>query len=277
MSTLSFPAASDFRSAALVALNRWPAGLIQRERRLALFGFCLLALLLPMAAAWAVDERMLRGANVWIKPMKFALSIAVLSLTSAWFAGHLPARQRAGRAMDWIVWLLIVAGSFELGYIALQAGLGQGSHHNVGDPWHAAMYALMGIGAILLTATQPLLAWQLYRHPDVGRPVAYRNAVLLGLVLTFLFGAGVGGLLSAAPPPPVGATVSLFGWALAGGDLRPAHFLGIHAEQLLPLAGFAAARYSPRHARRLVVVATLGYSALFAVLLAWGMGVAAIG
>ena len=67
--------------------------------------------MLPMAVAAGLDERMLRGVGVWIKPMKFALSIAVLALTTTWFAGHLPAAQRRGRAMSWIVWLLIGAGS----------------------------------------------------------------------------------------------------------------------------------------------------------------------
>ena len=40
--------------------------LFRRERRLALFGFALLALLVPLALAGALDERTLRGANVWL-------------------------------------------------------------------------------------------------------------------------------------------------------------------------------------------------------------------
>ncbi|MDH5537936.1 MAG: hypothetical protein OEY03_00905 [Rhizobacter sp.] len=271
MNTLSFDARPVARTRTNVAPWQWPAELLRRERRLAIYGFALLALLLPFALAWGLDERMLRGANVWIKPMKFALSIAVLALTTAWFAGHLPGARRNGRAMDWIVWLLIGAGSFELAYIMLQAALGQGSHYNVGDAWHATMYSLMGLGALLLTATQPMLAWQLYRHPDPARPAAYRQAILLGLVLTFLFGASVGGLLSGLQPPDGGTALPLLGWSLGGGDLRPAHFVGIHAEQVLPLIGFAATTLGARRARGIVWASTLAYGALFAALVAWGL------
>lgn len=265
------PSASP-RPPGSVVLRRWPAELWSREPRLAAYGALLLALLVPMAVAWGLDDRVLRGANVWIKPMKFSLSIAVLALTTAWFAGHLPDAQRRGRAMRWIVWLLIGAGSFELAYITLQAGLGRGSHYNVGDAFHATMYALMGIGAIVLTATQPMLAWQLYRHPDPGRPPAYRQAVILGLVLTFVLGAGVGSVLSGQPPPDGLAGVPLFGWSLAGGDLRPAHFVGIHAEQFLPLAGLAAVSLvGNARAKVLVWVAALAYVALCVALFARGL------
>ncbi len=250
---------------------RLAAELHAREPRLAIYGALLLALLLPMAVAAGLDDRMLRDVNVWIKPMKFSLSIAVLAFTTAWFAGHLPERVRTGRAMDWIVWLLVMTGSFELAYITLQAGLGAGSHYNLVDGLHIAMYALMGIAALVLTATQPMLAWLLYRHGDRSLPPAYRQAVLLGLVLTFVMGAGAGMLLSNLQPPAGGAVVPLFGWSLQGGDLRPAHFVGIHAEQVLPLAGFAAGMLGVARAKLAVWAATLAYAALFGALVVWGL------
>jgi hypothetical protein len=244
--------------------------LLRRERRLAIFGFTLLALLVPLALAWGVDERTLRGANVWVKPMKFALSLGLFALTTAWFVGHLLPAARRLRAVDAIVWVLIGSASFELDYIALQAGLGSGSHFNVGDPIHAALYALMGLGALALTATQPALAWLLLRHADPRRAPAYRLAVVIGLVLTFVLGAGVGGLLSGMQPPET-AALPVVGWSMAGGDLRPAHFLGIHAQQALPLLGLAVAGWAAASARRTVWAATAAYVLLFVAALAWGL------
>jgi hypothetical protein len=246
------------------------AELLRRERRLAIFGFALLALLLPLALAWGVDERTLRGANVWIKPMKFALSLGLFALTTAWFVGHLLPAARRLRTVDVLVWVLIGSASFELAYIALQAGLGSGSHFNVGDPIHAVLYALMGLGALALTATQPALAWVLWRHADPRRAPAYRLAVVIGLVLTFVLGAGVGGLLSGMQPPET-AALPVVGWSMAGGDLRPAHFLGIHAQQALPLVGLAVAGWAAASARRTVLVVTAAYVLLFVAALAWGL------
>ena len=244
--------------------------LFRRERRLALFGFALLALLVPLALAGALDERTLRGANVWLKPMKFALSLGLFALTTAWFVGHLLPASRRLRALDWIVWVLIGSASFELAYIALQAGLGQGSHYNVADPVHGALYGLMGLGAMALTATQPALAWLLLRHADPRRAPAYRLAVLIGLVLAFVLGASVGGLLSGLQPPET-AALPVIGWSLAGGDLRPAHFLGIHAQQALPLVGLVVAGVKARSASRLVWAAAAAYGLLFLAALAWGL------
>lgn len=271
MPTLTIAPERPRAATTLASLCAWPGEILRREPRLAIYAAVLFALLLPFAIAWGLDERTLRGANVWIKPIKFALSIGVLALTTAWFVGHLPAERRSGRAVDWIVWLAIGSGSFELAYITLQAGLGEASHYNVGDAWHATMYNLMGLGALILTATQPMLAWQLFRHPDPDRPRAYRSAVLIGLLLTFVFGAGVGALLGNLQPPAAGVTLPLFGWSLAGGDLRPAHFVGIHAGQLLPLIGFGAARFAARRGSMLVWAATSLYSLLFASLLVWGL------
>lgn len=250
--------------------------LLERERRLALYAALLLALIVPMALLAGLDERVVRGANVWIKPIKFALAIAVLALTTAWFVGHLEPTQRKSRAVRRIVALLIGAGSFELGYIALQAALGQGSHFNVGDALHGIMYTLMGVGALLLTATQPMLAWQLRSHADPARPPALRLAVRWGLTLSFVLGAGSGMLLSGLQPPDAGAgpMLPVFGWSLQGGDLRPAHFIGIHVAQALPLAGLWLSRRavaSDVRVARWVRLLALAYTVIFAAALAWGL------
>lgn len=246
------------------------AELVQRERRLALFGLTLLALLVPLTLAWGLDERTLRGANIWLKPMKFALSLGLFALTTAWFVGHLLPAARRLRSVDAMVWVLIGSASFEFGYIVLQAGLGRGSHFNVGDTFHAVMYSLMGMGALMLTATQPALAWLLLRHADRRRALAYRMAVVIGLLLTFVLGAGAGGLLSGMQPPET-AALPIVGWSMAGGDLRPAHFLGIHAQQALPLVGLAVAGWNARRAQRTVWTFTVAYLLLFVAALVWGL------
>ena len=52
------------------------------------------------------------------------------------------------------------------------------------------------------------------------------------------------------------------GWATATGDLRPAHFLSLHAMQVLPLFGLWLDRRGTVHAVRPVRLAAVGYSLL---------------
>jgi len=256
--SLSHPLPASARDAA----SPW-ASLWRREPRLVAFALLMLALLLPAAIGLGLDERTLRGVNVWVKPMKFMASVAVLALTTAWFTPLLPDAVRRGRAFSGLVWTLIITGGFEVVYITLQAALGQASHYNVGDAFHATMYSLMGGAAMVLTATQPWLAWLIWRHGDRRVAPAYRQAVLLGLVLTFALGASVGMMLGGGTPA-TGAGLPVVGWSRSMGDLRVAHFIGIHAGQILPLAGFALARWTPHLALPGVWLASAAWTALWA-------------
>lgn len=209
-----------------------------REPALARFGLLLFVLAIPAALALGLDPRELRGVPVWAKPLKFLVSVGVFAWTAAWFAGGLSTAQRRSRLWRATVAVLIATGAGEIAYIAVMAALGQASHYNATSVWHARAYVAMGAGAMALTATQLVLAALLWRGrralPAAERPG--RQAVVVGLVLTFALGAGVGALLSGIQPP-AGAGLPPFGWHPSG-DLRPAHFLGLHAQQLLPLAAW---------------------------------------
>jgi hypothetical protein len=231
------------------------------------FAALLFALLVPMAFGLAFDERTLRGVNVWVKPMKFALSLGVLAWTTAYFSALVQPERR--RALALVRWALIGAATFEIAYITLQAALGQASHYNVGTPLRVALYQLMGLGALMLTGSQALLAWLVARHARPGVAPAFRLAAVFGLAMAFVFGTAAGVPLSMVQPPDASA-LPLFGWHLRG-DLRPAHFVGLHAEQLLPLLGaWAVARHETR-SRAIVIGASVAWTLLFVALMVLGL------
>jgi len=221
---------------------------LSRQRTLTVFALLMWAAMMPAMLACGLDDRALRGVNVWTKPLKFLASLGLFALSTAWFIGLLPNEQRTHRSIKIVVWTLIGTGLFEIAYITWQAALGTGSHYNTTTAFHGLMYALMGLGALVLTATQPLLAWRIARHARPELPAVWRDAVVLGLVLTFVLGAGSGALLGGAQPPS-GAGLPLTGWHLGGGDFRPAHFIGIHAQQWLPFAGLLLIAAPQRLAR----------------------------
>jgi hypothetical protein len=243
------------------------ADLVAREPTLARFGLLLWAAMVPVAIALAMDDRTLREANVWWKPLKFLLSVGAFSLTTAWFVGLLPQARRRARPVRLVVATVVAAGGFEIGYIVLQAALGQASHYNVGDALHGTLYTLMAIGAIALTSTQAVLARELARHGALGDG-AWRASVIAGLALTGALGIASGMTLGGLQPPS-GGGLPVLGWHLTG-DLRPAHFVGMHAHHLLPLAGLALDAVAPRGARGLLAAIAIAYVAGWAVLMAAG-------
>jgi hypothetical protein len=243
------------------ALRSFAATLWRGSPALAIWGLVVLLAMLPMLVALGLDERTLRGASVWSKPLKFHASIALLAWTTAGFMSLLDPARLHSRTLRGVVVALIAASAFELGYIGWQAAQGEASHFYVSDPFHAAMYMLMGAGAMTLTATQAVLAWQVHRHARPGLAPALQRSIVLGLALTFVLGSLAGAVLSGRQPA-IGS-VPVVGWALGGGDLRPAHFLGIHAAQLLPLIGWWAGRRESG-ATRLIGIAAALYTLLFA-------------
>jgi hypothetical protein len=222
--------------------------LLERQRLLTLFGLASLVLALPVIGMIAVDPRLLHGVSVWVKPAKFLVSVGVFALTAAWFYGFVRPDRRASRRLRWSANAIVWAGGFELAYIAWQAGQGLDSHFNTGTIFHAIMYGLMGLSAVLLVGTALPLAWEIARRPAPGLSGDLAAAVAIGLVLTFLLGGGLGGYMSAGTGHSVGAEggrFPVFGWNRLGGDLRVAHFFGIHAEQAIPLIAVAARPWQP--------------------------------
>lgn len=249
--------------------SAWVHELLERQRTLALFGLALLAGLLPLLVLHGLDDRSLRGVGVWVKPIKFFASSALFALTTAWLVGLLPRERRRDGLVRLLVVLLVATALFENGYITWQAALGEASHYNVGDRFHALMYQAMGAAALLLTFTQPMLAWQVARHGDPAIDPLFRRAVVLALALTFVMGAGAGMLLGAVQPP-AGTGLPLLGWH-ATGDLRPAHFIGLHAQQMLPLAAAGLLRLAPGRARSGFAVVVAFHVLAWAVAMAFGL------
>jgi hypothetical protein len=209
-------------------------------------GLALLLMSIPTLALTLLDSRQLQGVSVWLKPFKFQLSTGVYLLTLALFLVWLPAAALRTKTARYVVWAAVISGLFEVGYVTWQGSQGLASHFNTQTPFFATMYTLMGIGAVILASASLALGILITRNPLYSLPPAITLAIVLGLVLTFVIGTGFGGYLSAQRTGHwVGGVLSdsgglpLVKWSRSGGDLRVAHFFGIHAMHFIPAFAFA--------------------------------------
>ncbi|MCB2377515.1 hypothetical protein LGH70_07975 [Hymenobacter sp. BT635] len=205
------------------------------------------ALALVALVLLPLDDRLVLGLHAWFKPLKFALSGLIYLWTLGWLLADLPApAQRAVRRISRGVALSMVV---EILVIFAQAARGTKSHFNVGSPLDSLLFSLMGVFIMLNTA---LLIWALVltlRYRPFG-PTAYVWGLRLGLVV-FLVGSAIGGSMISHLGHTIGGAdggpgLPGLGWSTRYGDLRTAHFLGLHALQALPLFGWLLARYVPR-------------------------------
>jgi hypothetical protein len=243
----------------------WLAESLRRRNALARYALLLLAVLVPVLIASAIDPRMIDGVSVWAKPAKFLFSLAVYALTFAWLAGYVAPGKRNTRLMRGAVATVIAASTFELLWIGWQGANGLHSHYNEDTTLFTVMYVLMGVFAVLLVAALAPLAYHVWRYPVEGVRPEFRMSVLVGLALTIVLGGGLGIYMSQQTGHVVGASggqVPIFGWNRMGGDLRVAHFLGIHAEQVIPLLGALVAALKPALRWGLAVAGSLAYVVL---------------
>ena len=63
---------------------------VRDEPRFAFMAAAMFALIPPSMAAYGLDTRTIDGINIWMKPLKFEVSVGVFLMTLAVFARFLP-------------------------------------------------------------------------------------------------------------------------------------------------------------------------------------------
>lgn len=178
------------------------------------------------------------GANAWFKPIKFALSIGMYSWTIAWYMSYLP----ADKSTQVMSWLIVVLLGFEIIYIGIQARRGQLSHFNQSTPLYANLYTLMALAATMVSFISLFITFRFFLNPLPELPDYYVWAIRLSLLLFFIFsmeGFVMGAKLSHTIGAASGGKVLPFlNWSREYGDPRVAHFIGMHALQILPLTAY---------------------------------------
>jgi hypothetical protein len=249
----------------------------------------MLALLVVTLAGLAVDQRIITGVPAWLKPAKFAISVAIYSGTLIWLLQFLADRPRFKRAISW---LLSVGLAAELVLITIQVGRGTTSHFNLATPFDATVYRVMAGIVALVWLLNLVVAVLLFRRHFAASSIVWGVrmgllAAILGMAVAFLMTrptseqAAMMATGTASPSfgghavgvPDGGPGLPIVGWSTTGGDLRVAHFVGLHGLQALIVVGWLLAAYAPTWlsvpARgHLTVVAGLAWISL-TLLVAW--------
>lgn len=255
----------------------------------ALAVFCLLAM--------TVDDRMLLGESVWVKPLKFAVAFVLYTGTLAWLLSF-PHRGR--RLTWWMGTVFAVTGIVDVGFIVMQAARGTFSHFNletdaynqIGQKVFQSGVPGLFLANVIIVA---VLSWQRILDRPTSRAVhAGLFIAVAGMFLGYFMGFSGKQQVTDAYGRPVelvaGHTIvegqpsvrdgvggmPITGWSTVGGDMRIPHFAGLHGIQLLLLAVFALAWLgrtrvpwlrNERARADLIWVLALGYAGLVGVLL----------
>ena len=201
------------------------------------------------------------GVNPWIKPIKFSLSfstyastISVLLLTLQIPRWQLTLVRRA------------IAASVTLEIFSLSMQAWRSAYPNAASSLLDGPLAQLTNGMVMVNTA--IVCWMLALfyanriHTDkVDRPML---AAIRYSIVIFLAGNAIGGYMLARGSHTVGAAdnsgsgLPFVNWSTIAGDLRIAHFIAIHAIQIVPLFAYVLSQMEPIPAlrrRKLAVVA----------------------
>ena len=215
-----------------------------RNETLFYFGCICFVLAIAFFVLTKTTSTQVYKVNAWYKPFKFAVSIAIYSWSMAWYCYYLNSFN-----IHLFNWTVVVLWSFEIIYIAFQAGRGKLSHYNLSTPFYSVMYSCMAMAASIVTVYTAYIGYLFFTHDFPALPNHYVWAVRLGILIFVVFsfeGFAMGSRLNHS----VGAVNDnsnwfVLGWSKTVGDLRVSHFIGMHALQILPLLSFYLLKNTP--------------------------------
>jgi hypothetical protein len=237
--------------------------------------------LLPISlAARILDDSEANGVSVWDKPIKFSLSFLAFGPMLLWLFSRVTSTRKIRIGVGILGWSMVVEGSL----IFLQSVRGVASHFNNGTSFDALVYRGMAVGVGIFALAGILVGFFMARKKLGTDAIGLATKIAVPMMT---FGAVLGFSMTTPKPGQVeagskvvgahsvngvdgGPGLALLGWSTEIGDLRVAHFIGLHSLQFIPLVALllvaldrrGTLRRSVRTQRQVVALFALAYGGL---------------
>ncbi len=189
------------------------------------------------------NDTIILGINALIKPMKFALSIWIYSWTMTLILNFV---NDSKKVKNYSL-VAVVCMSFEQLAITFQAWKGELSHFHNSSTFGIVLFLLMGVFILTITLWTAYITYIFIKQKKYALKPAEAMSIKLGLVYFVLFSL-FGGYISALSGHTIGSSdggkgLWFLNWNSLFGDLRVAHFFGIHSLQIIPLFAIFANQF----------------------------------
>lgn len=240
--------------------------LFEKQRPLIIAGVISLICFAVLTVVSLLDSTQILGINRWIKPMKFFVSIAIFVWTVTIYINFLKDYIKSVRVISQgIIFIFLV----EMIIVVTQSARGTTSHFNIATPLDGMLFSIMGLAIALNTLLAFYLLF-LYFRAEIDLPKSIVWGMRLGLIL-FLASSFEGAYMSTQIGHSVGvadggAGLPLVNWSTKGGDLRVAHFVGMHALQAVPFFAYTLDKYKVKSSTLWTFVFAMTYFVVFTTL-----------
>lgn len=243
-----------------------------------------LACLVISTVGLFLDPRIINGEHAWIKPFKFSCSLTIYGLTLFWFSHYLTKHKRFFKR---VCQASAIGAGIELPSIMVQVVRGTTSHFNYATTFDHVM-AMITVSAIMPVAFGVVALFIMLLREE-RLPHVLGLSLRWGVFITIV--GFVPGIIMVLPERMQemiqfcsqvnghsvgleggGQGLPFLGWSAVAGDLRVAHFLGIHGLQALPFFGLFLESFATRLTllRQKLMVWNFGFLYLsFVLVLTW--------
>lgn len=227
---------------------------------------------LALLIYYPFNDTIVLGLNSTVKPMKFALSIWIYS----WTMGLILSYVEDIRKVTVYSWVAAVAMCFEQTAITSQALNGELSHFNRANVYGIIVFALMGVFILTATLWTAYITYIFIKQKRYQLPPYVSYAIKVGLIYFVAFSL-FGGYISSLTGHTVGAAdggagLLFLNWSTVFGDLRVAHFFGMHSLQIVPLFALSTTKlFDDATSLRVVRVFALVYLTFVLFVMAQGL------
>lgn len=212
--------------------------LYHRNKILSLFGSISLLGVGICALLILTTNTNVLGLNAWVKPMKFFASTVIFCWSMSWYMSSLNQKM----VVSIFSWTVVITLGFELIWISFKAYNGELSHFNISSVLNGVMFGMMGLAITIMTLFTAYIGLLFFTGSFPNLPASYVWGIRLGILFFVVF-AFEGFLMSSNMGHTIGAPdggkgLRILNWSVTNGDLRVAHFVGMHSLQVLPIAGY---------------------------------------
>ena len=180
----------------------------------------------------------IQGENLWAKPTRYYLSFGISIWSMAWLMDYLQSKV-AKRVSTFFLFTTVLA---ETTIVMLQSARGVPSHFNNTDPFNTLMHSTILLSSLLYSMVVFYLCFLFFTQKKMPISQHYTWGIRMGILLFLIFSLSGGYMFHimkhSVGGPDGGAGLPMFNWSTKYGDLRVAHFLGIHSLQIIPLVSY---------------------------------------
>ncbi|TGL39215.1 hypothetical protein [Leptospira perdikensis] len=210
-------------------------------------GIAMAVLTVAILPLLILDTRTLLGVNVWIKPLKFSLSVGLYSFTTVWV---IYAFLKDWKYKNQIQTVLTITSLIEIILITLQAARGEASHFNITTTWNQIVFSIMGTSISIFWIFHLWIGYKIFQKKSI--PLSVKESLVWGLTIAG-FAMIIGFMMTSPRPEQLeamkagiletsgshqfgsgdpGKGLLFFGWSTKLGDMRVPHFFGMHVMQI---------------------------------------------